>query len=275
MSGDRPKLRVELDDVGIHADSNQEELSLKQLSEAYAQVLQGLGAADKSSSKGHNREQQPDVIDIGNIADESNANETTSSIKPRSLKEIEGIDNAGCPISPKSIVEAVLFVGAPAGIRLTEKKLAGLMRDVSPQEVKKTVGELNNEYEQRNSAFRIVEESGNYKMQLSPDLIAVQNHFFGRDRSTTLSQGAIDVLAIVAYNQPVSRSQVDAIRARPSAGVLNQLIRRNLIVANESGSSQEKLFQTSERFLQLFGLGSLDDLPQTSVVSDLEELTDI
>ena len=236
MSGDRPKLRVELDDVDVHADSNQEELSLRQLSEAYAQVLQGFGAADETNAEDHNRNQQPVGHDISNLEVESNSDAATSSVKPQSLKEIDAIDNACCPISPQSIVEAVLFVGAPAGVRLTGKKLAALMRDVSPEEVKKTVGELNHEYEQRNSAFRIVEESGNYKMQLSPDLIAVQNHFFGRDRSTTLSQGAIDVLAVVAYNQPVSRPQVDAIRARPSAGVLNQLIRRNLIVADQTSS---------------------------------------
>jgi segregation and condensation protein B len=244
-----------------------EELSLKQLSEAYAQVLQ-----EQDTATGEVADESVDIA----IAEAEPVDDSESERRSptKSLEEVDAADNAPCPISPTSIVEAILFAGAPAGVSLTGKKIAAAMRDVSPKEVKKSVKKLNEQYEKNNAAFRIVEQSGQYTMKLGDDLIEVQNYFFGRNRAARLSQSAIDVLAIVAYNQPVSRRQVDKIRSKPSGAVLNQLIRRDLIEFESAEKQKDGRYRTTNRFLNLFGLDSIQDLPQTSAVSDLEELTD-
>ena len=256
------------------SDNDASELSLAELSEAYASVLkQKEGQSDADSDGEEDELQESDVEDEEN---DDKSESSTAVRKPKkqiTIQQMDAADNAACSISPRSIVESLLFVGTPSGEKLSLKKIAAVMRDVSPKEVKKTIGELNQSYEDDGAAFRIVEADGHVKMQLCSDLVEVQNFFFGRNKAAKLSQGAIDVLAVVAYNQPVTRARIDKIRTRPSGSVLGQLVRRNLVVAVD-GEKKEKLYRTSDRFLELFGLGTLEDLPQTSVVSDLEELTD-
>ena len=244
------------------------ELSLDQLSEAYAQVMRDQGTATESS------EVEALAPDEDLLEEAESEEPEPRSRRQKSLEEMDAEDNAGCAISPKSIVESLLFVGAPAGVKLTARVLASAMRDVSPREIKSIVKELNQDYEESDAPFRVVLDDKNYKMKLIDSMLDVQNHFFGRDRPAKLNQSAIDVLAIVAYNQPVSRSRVDKIRARPSGGVLNQLVRRDLLSTESTETPKEILFSTTDRFLELFGLGALEDLPQTSISSDLDELSD-
>ena len=248
----------------------QNELSLEQLSQAYAQVLKEQGAPGDVEAV----EDEPDDLEDPEELDSPVEKVKRKSKPPKSLDQLDAEDNEHCPISPKTIVESFLFVGVPTGERLTARKLAAVMRDVSPKEVTQVIKDLNKEYEQDNSAIRIVEEDGNFKMQLHPDLLEVQNHYFGRNRPAKLSQSAIDVLAIVAYHQPITRAQVDKIRTRPSGGVLNQLQRRELVIAEKPEGTKENQFQTTDRFLDLFGLETIKDLPQTSTGSDLQELAD-
>lgn len=251
-------------------ESSAGELSLAKLSEAYASVLKQNQNNDSADGEVED--------DFSEDETATSADELDSTAKKRvakTIQDMDAADNSPCPISPKSIVESLLFVGSPAGENLKLKKIAALMRDVSPKEVKKTIGEINQEYEKRNAAFRVVQEDGHCKLQLCEDLIDVQNYFFGRNKAAKLSQGAIDVLAVVAYNQPVTKAKLEKIRKRASGSVLSQLLKRNLIVvADKDESVKEKSYETTPRFLELFGLEALNDLPQTSVVSDLEELTD-
>jgi segregation and condensation protein B len=149
------------------------------------------------------------------------------------------------------------------------------MRDVSPKEVKKMASQLNAKYERENAAYRIVIENGNFSMKLTDDLEFVQNHFYGRDRTVRLSQAATDALAVIAYNQPVSREQVEKICGKPMGAILNQLVRRGLLDLEPSaGKRSNNVYRTTERFLNLFGLETIEDLPRASTVSDLEELED-
>ena len=82
-------------------------------------------------------------------------------------------------------------------------------------------------------------------------------------------------MAIVAYNQPATREQVDKIRGKSSASVLKQLVKREILVA-QPGKSDSKIsyYSTTDRFLDLFHLDEIADLPQSHEVSDLEELAD-
>lgn len=259
----------------------EDEFSLDQLSAAYAQVLKEQNrdtdtGKDESESNDDNEEETDfvaqDLSEGQNVA--AKAEEETTSGRRR-VPQVEVDDDASCPISPRSILEAILFVGGPKEVKLNSRKIAAVMRDVSPKEITGLVKELNNDYEKEQRAYRIVTEKGAIRMELHPDMVPVQNHILGRNRATKLTQQAIDVLAIVAYNQPIGREQVDKIRSRTSGSILNQMVKRNLLQTTQSETSPKiKLYQTTDRFLDLFGLDAVEDLPQTHDVSDLEELAD-
>jgi segregation and condensation protein B len=259
-SGEREDLESEdseEDDEFDEYDDEEEEFSLDQLSQAYAEVLKSREPA------GETEESEPK--DQSSAEKETELEDTTPEVD----------DNAGCSISPESIIESILFVGTPKDVKLNSRKVAAVLRDVSPKEVTKTVRELNKKYEKENAAYRIESDGGVFKMILDPALLDFQQDFFGRNRQVRLAQSAIDVMAIVAYNQPVTREQVDKIRAKPSGGVLNQLVKRQLLyIEPGEENSKIKYYATTDRFLDLFQLEEIADLPQSHDVSDIAELAD-
>ena len=254
------------------SDGTDEEFSLDQLSQAYAQVLKERGSADEDASA------KDQVVKAG-----VGAKAQTEPKKPKSkpkrasktLNEIDAADNAGCAISPESIVESILFVGSPKDVKQTSRKIAALLRDVSPKEVTAIVKKLNATYESQNAPYRIDSTNGNLRMKLADSMEHIQVRFRGGMREAKLSQQAIDVMAVVAYNQPVTRDQVDKIRARPSGNILTQLVRRQLLNVERTETKPiQRHYRTTDRFLDLFGLDEIEDLPQSHDVADIEELAD-
>ena len=248
------------------ADFDEEEFTLDQLSEAYAKVLQERESGDGVA--GQETELEPAVEREADSGAGSGSGEV-----PVDEPEPEVDDDAACPISPESILESILFVGAPKDVKLTSRNIAPLMRNVSAKEVTALAKKLNAKYEQEGAAFRVECERGTMKMVLAPELNTVQNFMLGRYRAVRLSQQAIDVLAIIAYNQPITRTQLDSIRTKTSGGIVRQMIRRGL-VAVEEGSGRKDVYRTTDRFLDLFGLDSIEDLPQSHDASGMEELAD-
>jgi segregation and condensation protein B len=177
--------------------------------------------------------------------------------------EVDGSADDACPISPKTILETMLFVGHPGNEPLATETASNLMRGVTAEEVHELIEELNAEYEQQRRPYRIVSEGSGYRMALLEEFSQVVAKLNGRVREAKLSQSAIDILSIVAYQQPITAKGVDEMRGRGSASILNQLVRRNLLkierVADHPG---EVRYVTSKRFLDLFGLDSIEDLPK-------------
>ncbi|MFK7767375.1 MAG: SMC-Scp complex subunit ScpB [Mariniblastus sp.] len=247
----------EVDEDDEDDEDDEEGFSLDQLSQAYAQVLKEKGGGEVIVSEESSEEPLP--------RDES----------PTEEEVTESDDDAACPISPESIIESILFVGTPKDVKLNSRKVAAVLRDVSPKEVTKIVRSLNAKYEKENAAYRVESDGGVFKMVLDPKLLDFQQEFFGRNRHARLSQSAIDVMAVVAYNQPTTKAQIEKTLPRPCGSVLAQLVRRELLHV-EPGSTDPKVkyYSTTERFLDLFGLDGIADLPQTHDVSDIEELAD-
>jgi segregation and condensation protein B len=110
-----------------------------------------------------------------------------------------------------------------------------------------------------------------YVLALRPGFRGVTDKLYGTAREARLSPAAIDVLALVAYRQPVTRPEIDSLRGAESAGLLRQLVRRGLVTIVQRGepSQRDVCYGTTGRFLELFGLASLDDLPRTQ---DLQQL---
>ena len=252
-SGSQADASGQIDDFFSENDA---EFSLNQLSEAYAEVI----------------EAQTGVKHTVGVPNQSDAGERELG---QAVVDDSVDDNAGCPISPESIVESILFVGAPRDVKLNSRKIAAALRDVSPKEVTKIVSELNRRYEKDNAAYRIKVDGGVFEMVLDPKLNDFQQEFFGRNREVRLSQAAIEVMAVVAYNQPITREQVEVLRAKPSGGVLKQLLKRQLLEETRDEKNPKITYYcTAERFLDLFELEELADLPQSHDMADIADLSD-
>ncbi len=170
-------------------------------------------------------------------------------------------------VTPKQVVEAALFVG---GRPLTTKKLNSLLRGESDHDaVESAIAELNQQYAGEGRPYEISLGEGGYRMTLLPEFDRIRNRVFGLGpKEIRLSQDALEVLAVVAYRQPVSRQDVETAWNRNASGVLQQLVRRELIVIQREGKSRKNVkYSTSPRFLSLFGLGSLEELPQADEFS--------
>lgn len=168
-----------------------------------------------------------------------------------------------CDVSPRSILEALLFVGSPTNEALSSRQVASLMRGVRAAEIDAIVQELNAEYLRRNCPYEIVEEAGGYRLKLREEYDRLREKFFGRTRQAKLSPAAIEVLAAVAYNEPVTAEEVTKLRGATSGHILAQLVRRQLVRLERTDSKPRKtVYWTTDRFLSLFGLESLADLPR-------------
>jgi segregation and condensation protein B len=165
-------------------------------------------------------------------------------------------------ITPQRILEAILFVGTEDNSPLSGRLLASLMRGISAEEVETMVDDLNQFYLADGSAYRIVRETLGFRMELAPTHASLRQRFYGQVREAKLPQTVIDVLALVAYHQPVAKKQIEKLIGSPCAAPLNQLLRRNLIQVTKE-SELGMVYRTTQRFLDLFDLDSLDDLPQS------------
>lgn len=170
---------------------------------------------------------------------------------------------ASYEITPRNLVEAMLFVGSPGNQPLTADEAAAVMRGVEPEHVHDLVRELNEQYAASRCPYEIASEGAGYRLVLRSQFKALQDQFHGRLRQARLSQAAIDVLAIVAYNQPLTSEEVARLRNAASNAVLSQLVRRRLLrLERDEEHPRRPRYFTTDRFLDLFGLASLEDLPQ-------------
>lgn len=168
------------------------------------------------------------------------------------------------PTNARTITEALLFVGQTNSQPLSAESIAGTMRDITPSEVAEAVAELNAEYESQRSALVIVESAAGYKLALREELARVREQFYGKARQATLSPPAMEVLSIVAYRQPVTAAAIDELRGQKSQSLLSGLVRRGLVRFERSEDASSKpQYVTTNRFLQVFRLGSVDEIPRT------------
>ncbi len=171
--------------------------------------------------------------------------------------------------SPKTIFEAMLFVGDRDNRPLSADRAAEKMRNVTVEEIEQIAAELETEYRKLGCPYMVVQNDAGYRMAIRPAFQPIQERFYGRIREASLSQQAIDTLAVVAYRQPVSAEDVQRIRKQPSSAILAQLARRGLVEIVDEGQSKKKTacYRTTERFLELFQLDSINDLPMPEDIS--------
>ncbi|MCG8449160.1 MAG: SMC-Scp complex subunit ScpB [Pirellulales bacterium] len=178
-------------------------------------------------------------------------------------------DAVGEVLSPRMIVEGMLFVGNSTGGLLTNRQMAANIRDVSPAEIDELIGELNELYEQTGAPYEIVSVGAGYRMQIRQEFDAIRQRFYGRVREAKLTPPAIEVLSIVAYRQGISAEDVSNLRGMQSRGLLNQLVRRGLLsIERHEASPKKPTYYTTDRFNRLFKLASPQDLPSSEDLDD-------
>lgn len=168
-----------------------------------------------------------------------------------------------CPVSPRTIVEAILFVGRPDGGPFSADEIAHTMRDVTPAEVDAVVAELNESYESDGAPYVILTSAAGYRLTLRDEYSRFGRKLSGRVREAKLSPQSLEVLAVVAYRQPVTGTEIDALRKARSGAALAQLVRRGLLkVERGAAAPHHGSYTTTDRFLRLFGLADLGQLPK-------------
>jgi segregation and condensation protein B len=158
------------------------------------------------------------------------------------------------------IVEALLFVG---GAPLSAAAACEAVRGLTPEQFAQAVASLNRAYREQGRPYRIQPGAQGHELVLRPGFRWVSERMYGSIREARLTQPQVETLALVAYRQPVTRQEVDSARGADSLSLLRQLVRLGLIAVQRGGSEGEVHYGTTARFLSLYGLRGLDDLPRT------------
>ena len=196
---------------------------------------------------------------------------TSADEVAETLEELEDSSSSGSSevLTPRMIVEGMLFVGNSDGRPLTSREMAAHIRDVSPREVEELIDELNQQYQQSGSAYQIVGTDNGFQFVLGRQFDRLRQRFSGRVREAKLTPTAIEVLSVVAYRQPIDAEEVTKLRGNRSHALLSQLVRRGLLRLERPEQTPRKpVYHTTDRFNTLFRIGSPQDLPSSEDLDD-------
>jgi segregation and condensation protein B len=174
------------------------------------------------------------------------------------------VDDKKQDLELSALVEAILFVSPEP---ISADQVAKII-DSTPRLVKKALEDIESAYQGR--GLRLQYHNNKIQITTAPEAAPVLEKMLDLETTSTLSQAALETLSIVAYQQPITRPQIDSIRGVNSDGVLRTLLNKGLIdeVGREEGPGRPILYSTTTEFLKYFGLTSYEELPPL----DIEEL---
>ena len=183
---------------------------------------------------------------------ESSTEQAELESKPQEVQE---------ELTLQSVVEAILFASDEP---LEPSKIAKVAGAGDARQVRKLIQELNSEYTRRGAAFRVEELAGGYIMLTLPEYNNWLKQLLRTRQESKLSPAALETLAIVAYKQPVMRVTVEALRGVAAGEMIRNLMEKGLvkIVGRAEELGRPLLYSTTRKFLEVFGLNSLQDLPK-------------
>lgn len=167
-----------------------------------------------------------------------------------------------------SKVEALILASPePLPVRKITRTIDGL----TPSGVSKAIADLNTGYAKVGSSFRIRELAGGFQFYILPEYEGVVEGLFARRRKVRLSRAALETIAIIAYRQPATKTEIEHIRGVASDGVLRTLLEKGMVAITGRAETMGKPLQygTTAEFLKFFGLASLDDLPNMSEIEQM------
>ena len=167
-------------------------------------------------------------------------------------------------LQAKRVIEGVLFI-SPQPVPL--KRLKELFEEASPQSLRELIAQLNGEYQTSERAFAIQEVAGGYQFVTDPSLASVLQKAAEVPRKEIVSKAAMEVLAIVAYRQPIMKADIEIIRGVDATGTLDTLLEHRFVavVGRKETPGRPMLYGTTTEFLRHFGLKGLEALPPVAV----------
>jgi segregation and condensation protein B len=167
-----------------------------------------------------------------------------------------------------AIVEALILASPEP---LQSRKIVDLLKDTRASEVSQAVAELNEKYAQGGLSYRIRELAGGYQFYIMPQYSGYVQELFTRRRKMRLTRAALETLAIIAYRQPATKTEIEHIRGVASDGVIHNLLEKKMITIKGRAKTVGKPLQygTTDEFLKFFGINSLTDLPKMAEIEEL------
>ena len=167
----------------------------------------------------------------------------------------------------KSIIESLLFVSDEP---LTIERLKIVLSPAAAGDIRSALNLLTEEYEARHGGFHLKEIAGGYQLRTRPEFSEWITRLV-QPRAPRLSKAALETLAIIAYKQPVIRSDVEHIRGVDCGGVIRALLERNLIrvLGRKEIPGRPLIYATTKRFLEVFDLKDLKDLPTPKEIEEM------
>ncbi len=147
---------------------------------------------------------------------------------------------------------------------LTAGRLAELMELESTKPIRRAIKELNEQYLTSDRSFRVEQVAGGYQLLTLPEFGEILKRLHQREVDAKLTKAALETLAIIAYKQPILRADIEAIRGVACGETVRSLMEKRLvkIAGRAEVPGRPILYGTTKRFLELFGLNSVKDLPQ-------------
>jgi len=227
--------------------------------------MREVEAADEEISDDQLLDELPDDIEGAEDIDSNQPDAAADDLDDDADVDRGEPDGDGTPADVvtdmESVVEAILFASDEP---LTAARLVSVVETGSVKQIRQCVKNLNKKYAGGNCAFRIEQIAGGYQMMTLPPY----NHWLKKllrvRKDSKLTQASLETLAIIAYKQPIIRADVEAIRGVASGEVIRNLMYKGLvkIVGRAEVIGRPMLYGTTRKFLDVFGLNSLKDLPK-------------
>jgi segregation and condensation protein B len=216
--------------------------------------------------------QEPEIDDTSDAAESIEDGELQTPEKrpepaplPRTLKTDEGHE-----VTLESVVEAILFASDEP---ITPNRLVNILEVGSVKQIRESVEHLNEKYKEANSAFRIDQIAGGFQMMT----LDAYNHWLKKlirvRTENKLTQASLETLAIIAYKQPIIRADVEAIRGVGSGEMIRGLMHKGMvkIAGRAEILGRPLLYGTTKKFLDVFGLNTIKDLPKAEELKKPKE----
>ena len=172
------------------------------------------------------------------------------------------------------ILEGILFVSGDEGVTL--KQICDIL-NIEMDEAKKLLLELKQSYESDNRGVRISYLGDAFKLTTKKEHKEYYQKFIENPENNTLSQTALEILAIIAYNQPITRVEVDQLRGAQSSQMIRKLVAKGLVktAGKSTMPGRPNLYATTSEFLDYFGLSTIKDLPKIKEDNDNEVVSEL
>jgi segregation and condensation protein B len=170
----------------------------------------------------------------------------------------------------KGVIEGLLFISGDEGI---DAKQISEIIEVPEETVVDLIEDMKADFRRAGRGIQIVEVARAYQLTTLPEHVPYFERLAASPSQSTLSQAALETLAIIAYKQPITRSEIEEIRGVKCEKALNTLLSKQLIreAGRAEGVGRPILYATTKEFLEHFGLRELSDLPEPPVNLNIEE----